>query len=297
MKPNFLIVGAPKCGTTAMWRYLNQHPDVFLSPRKDIHYFGSDLAFRRRSRFTRQEYEAFFSDCTEQSCGEASVWYLHSKKAAQEIYNYNPKMKIIIMLRDPIQLMYAHYTQMRLNALGDEDLPTFSQALEAEPARKRGEQIPKNNSIVSALFYTDIGTLSVQIQRYLDIFPREQVLFLFQEDMKTKMPTLYKDTLSFLGVHTDFSPDFARINSHKEIRYEFVRKLIGKTPTPFKRILPASKQQQLSRWLRKINTKHAKRPKLDPTLEHRLRSQFLNEIEALSVIVERDLNHWKAQEL
>ncbi len=297
MKPNFLIVGAPKCGTTAMWRYLNQHPDVFLSPRKDIHFFGSDLAFRRRSRFTPTEYEAFFSDCTEKVRGEASVWYLHSKNAAQEIWNYNSKMKIIIMLRDPIQLMYAHYTQMRLNALGDEDLPTFSQALDAEAARKRGERIPQNNSIVSALFYTEIGKLSVQIQRYLDIFPKEQILFLFQEDMKTKMPTLYKETLSFLEVPTDFLPDFARINSHKEIRYEFVRKLIGKTPTSFKRILPATKQQQLSRWLRKINTRHAKRPALDPQLEHRLRAQFKAEIDALSVLVERDLNHWKAQEL
>ena len=291
MKPNFLIVGAPKCGTTAMWKYLNQHPEVFLSPRKDIHFFGSDLKFRRRSRFSQTEYESFFSDCTEKARGEASVWYLHSQKAAEEIHQYDPNMKIIIMLRDPIQLMYAHYTQMRLNALGDEDLPTFEQALAAEPARRNGKQIPKNNSIVSALYYTDIGTLSTQIQRYLNIFPREQILFLFQEDMKTKMPEMYIQTLEFLGVHTDFAPDFTKVNTHKEIRSEFLRKVIGKTPTPFKRILPATKQKKLSRWLRKINSKHAKRPALDPQLEYRLEPNFHGNRRAFA-IVHRDLNHW-----
>jgi len=297
MKPNFLIVGAPKCGTTAMWRYLDQHPDIFLSQRKDIHFFGSDLMFRRRDRFSQEQYEMFFSNTTAKARGEASVWYLHSKKAAEEIAAYDPKMKIIIMLRDPIQLMYAHYTQMRLNALGDEDLTTFDQALEAEPARKKGQRIPKNNSIVSALFYTEIGRLSVQIQRYLEHFPRDQVLFLFQEDMKENMPALYAQTLSFLDVDTEFLPEFTRINSHKEIRSEFVRKLIGKTPSPFKRILPSSQQKKFSRWLRKINSKHAKRPSLNPALEKKLRVQFSPEIDALSQIVERDLSHWKHVEL
>ena len=108
MKPNFLIVGAPKCGTTALWRYLNAHPDIFMSPRKDMHFFGSDLDFTKRSRFTQKEYEQFFEHATQKAIGEASVWYLYSQKAAQEIAAYRPDMKIIIMVRDPIQIMYAH---------------------------------------------------------------------------------------------------------------------------------------------------------------------------------------------
>ena len=65
MKPNFLIVGAPKCGTTAMWKYLQAHPDVFLSPRKDMHYFGSDLRFSKRKRFSEAEYLQFFAGAKE----------------------------------------------------------------------------------------------------------------------------------------------------------------------------------------------------------------------------------------
>ena len=84
MIPNFLIVGAPKCGTTAMWRYLQAHPNIFLSPRKDIHYFGSDLRFTKRSTFSHSEYLQFFASATEKAVGEASVWYLYSQKAAEE---------------------------------------------------------------------------------------------------------------------------------------------------------------------------------------------------------------------
>ena len=280
-----------------MWRYLNQHPDIFLSPRKDMHYFGSDLDFRIRDRFTQQEYESFFSDSNECARGEASVWYLFSKNAAEEIHTYDPNMKIIIMIRDPIPLMYAHYTQMRLNALGDEDITSFEEALAAEPARKRGLRIPKHNTLPSALFYTEIGRLSVQIQRYLDIFPRKQLLFLFQEDMSKNMEQVYRQTLTFLQVDPDHHISFERVNTHKEIRFEWVRTLIGATPQSFKSFFPEKRRARLSRWLRKINMKHARRPALDPSFEKKLRTQFYAEIDTLSAIVERNLDHWKNREL
>ena len=262
-----------------------------------MHYFGSDLDFRVRTRFSQEEYEGFFSQSTEQARGEASVWYLFSKNAAEEIHAYDPSMKIIIMLRDPIPLMYAHYTQMRLNALGDEDITTFEEALAAEPARKRGQRIPKHNTLPSALLYTEIGRLSVQIQRYLDVFPRENILFLFQEDMGENIEAVYRQTLEFLGVDLNHQISFERINTHKEIRFEWMRTLIGATPQSVKSLLPPRRRAKLSRWLRHINMRHAKRPKLDPELEKKLRTQFSGEIDALSTIVGRKLDHWKHREL
>ena len=296
MRPNFLIVGAPKCGTTAMWRYLNQHPEVFLSPRKDMHYFGSDLDFSVRTRFSQAEYEAFFANTTAQAKGEASVWYLHSKRAAEEIHAYDPNMKIIIMLRDPISLMYAHYTQMRLNALGNEDITSFEEALEAEPARKRGQRIPKHNTLPSALYYTEIARLSVQIQRYLDVFPKEQILFIFQEDMHKNTTEEYRKTLLFLGVDPDVQISFDKINTHKEIRFEFIRTLIGATPQSVKSYIPRSWRHKASKMIRKMNTKHAKRKPIDPDLEKKLRMQFSSEIDALAAIIGKDLSSWKTKE-
>ena len=186
---------------------------------------------------------------------------------------------------------------MRLNALGDEDISTFEEALAAEPARKKGQRIPKHNTLPSALLYTEIGRLSAQIQRYMDVFPRNNILFLFQEDMGNNMEDVYRQTLTFLDVDLNHQTSFARVNTHKEIRSEWVRTLIGATPQSIKSLLPPKRRARVSRWLRRVNMKHAKRPKLDPMLEKRLRTQFSSEIDTLSAIVGRKLDHWKHREL
>jgi len=101
MKPNFFIVGAPKCGTTSMTEYLKQHPDIFIPEEKEPHYFGSDLEYPRITK-TEAQYLRLFSEAQdERRLGEASVWYLFSQRAAQEIYEFNPLSRIIIMLRTP----------------------------------------------------------------------------------------------------------------------------------------------------------------------------------------------------
>ena len=293
MIPNFLIVGAPKCGTTAMWRYLHQHPKIYLSQRKDLHYFGSDLTFLKRERFSKDEYLSHFDNTNEIAIGEASVWYLYSQNAAKEIFEFNPNMKIVIMLRDPVQMVYAHYTQMKFNGLGDEDLSTFEEALEAEPARKEGTRIPKHCPLTCTLFYREIAKLATQIERYLEIFPKEQILFLFQEDMKTNINELYKKTLQFLEVSDDYTPDFTRVNTHKEVRFEILRKVIGKTPQSLKDRIPKRPRKLLSKTIRKYNSKHAERKKLSPKTDRMLRNELVGEIGRLEEICGRDLNHWR----
>lgn len=293
MIPNFLIVGAPKCGTTAMWRYLHQHPQIYLSQRKDLHYFGSDLKFLKRQRFSKDEYLSHFDNTNERAIGEASVWYLYSQNAAKEIFEYNPNMKIIIMLRDPVQMVYAHYTQMKFNGLGDEDLSTFEEALEAEQDRKEGKRIPEYCPLASTLFYREIAKIATQIERYLEIFPKEHILFLFQEDMKTNIKDVYTQTLQFLEVNDNFTPDFKRVNSHKEVRFETLRKVIGKTPQGLKERIPKRSRKILSKTIRKYNSKHAERKKLAPETDKMLRSELDGEITRLAKISKRNLNHWR----
>ncbi|MGC6510387.1 MAG: sulfotransferase family protein [Myxococcota bacterium] len=291
--PNFLIVGAPKCGTTAMWRYLNAHPEIHLSPKKDMHYFGKDYAPLKRPRFSLEEYLSHFDHTDQRAIGEASVWYLHSRFAAQEIFDFNPDMKIIVMLRDPVQMIYAHYTQMRFNALGDEDLTTFEEALSAEPDRRSGHRIPKHCTLASALLYRDIAQLADQLDRYYAVFPKEQVLVLFQEDMKTQVEALYRRTLEFLQVNPDFQTDFKRINTHKEVRYEGIRKLIGITPVGVKDLVPAGLRSRMSKGIKRLNSKHAERKPLNAETERLLRTEFDEQIVKLSGLTGRNLDHWR----
>ena len=139
-KPDFFIVGAPKCGTTALCDYLNQHPQVYVSANKEPFYFGSDLP--GHLDWTQQNYLALFEPAGERTCGEASVWYLYSKSAAQEIRTFNPEARIIIMLRNPVEMAYAMHNQGLYNLT--EDIEDFDEAVKATERRSQGLDIPAN---------------------------------------------------------------------------------------------------------------------------------------------------------
>src|SRR5438034_3527344 len=108
--PGFFIVGAPKCGTTAMNDYLAGHPDIFMA-KKEIHYFGSDLEIKQK-KLSGEEYLDFFKEGEHKYIvGESSVWYLYSKNAAAEIKAFSPGAKIIIMLRNPVDMLPSLHSQ------------------------------------------------------------------------------------------------------------------------------------------------------------------------------------------
>ena len=121
-KPDFFIVRAPKCGTTAMQDCLSQHPEIFMPEAKppfyrgkELHFLGSELRANRKI-FTRDEYFSYFPKAKdEKRVGEATVWYLCSKRAAYEIKEFNPSSKIIIMLRNPVEMVYScHFNWFKM---------------------------------------------------------------------------------------------------------------------------------------------------------------------------------------
>ena len=104
--PNLFIVGAPKCGTTFLYHYLKKHPDIYFPDFKEPHFFGGDLNRRNGAyNLSLNEYKNLFKT-DKKVVGEASTLYLFSKKSAEEIYNFNPQCKIIIMLRDLAEAIY-----------------------------------------------------------------------------------------------------------------------------------------------------------------------------------------------
>jgi hypothetical protein len=155
-RPDFFIVGAPKCGTTALNDYLAEHPDIFVA-RKEMHFFGADLNFGPHFQLYRhypKDYRAAFAAWNGQSrAGEASVWYLFSEKAAAEIIAYNPDARIIIMLREPTSLLHSLYSQFVAD--GNEHLPTFKEALAAEADRRAGRRITRQTYLAQALVYRE----------------------------------------------------------------------------------------------------------------------------------------------
>lgn len=295
-QPDFFIVGAPKCGTTAMNGYLRQHPQIFMPERKDITYFGSDLEFRQ-PRISLQEYLSLFRDANGASrIGEASAWYLYSKKAAEEIKPFSPSAKIIIMLRNPVDMLYAQHSQFLYNC--NEDIASFEAALEAEAERKRGERIPQQSHFVEGLFYRETIKYAEQVERYFEVFGRNNVHVIVFDDFKRDTSAVYRETLAFLDVDASFQPQFRIINSNKSLRSRYLQELLV-APSPLlvkilHKVTPHPLQGRLWMRLRKFNARYEDRPAMDPVLRRRLQIEFQPEVRRLADLLGRDLSFWSS---
>ena len=174
-KPNFFLVGAPKCGTTAMSNYLNQHPDIHMGP-KEMHFFGADLKVDETKNQTKEKYLSRLNKekySETQYLGEASVWYLYSQTAASEIKIFSPEAKILIMLRNPVEMLYSLYYQFLHEG---KSLPSFQDAIEQESElRQKAEPLFGQGKRWREVMHTDLAKFHEQVERYFNLFGQENV--------------------------------------------------------------------------------------------------------------------------
>ena len=113
-RPNLFIVGAPKCGTSSLHYHLSKHPEIYMSRYKEPHFFGKDLTRLNKIFYTNEkEYLSLFNIVKEEKIiGESSPQYLYSYSAPREIKEFNPESKIIILLRNPINMIYSYHSQL-----------------------------------------------------------------------------------------------------------------------------------------------------------------------------------------
>ncbi|NJP07931.1 MAG: sulfotransferase domain-containing protein, partial [Chloroflexaceae bacterium] len=291
--PDFLIVGAPKCGTTAMWHYLRQHPQIVMPDFKEPHFFGSDLPIQR-SITSPDAYQALFQPASGQICGESSTWYLYSQTAAREIQSINPHARIIAMLRNPIDFMYSLHNQALHE--GVENIDDFAIALAAEPDRKVGKRLPPRYVPLQELLYSEVAHFSTQVQRYLGVFGPEQVHLIIYDDFQRHTGRVFQQTLAFLGVDDTFQTEFLIVNASKQPRSKTMRSLITCPPAPVRTIARATMPQPFRQWLQatmnRLNTRYQPRPPMDAELRRRLQQQFAPEVAQLGALLGRDLSHW-----
>lgn len=294
-RPNLFIVGAPKCGSTALTRYLEHHPQVFMAPRKDLHFFGRDLDFRNRPRLDIDGYLASFSGADPRQTpviAESSVWYLRSETAAAEMRAFSPSAKAIALVRHPTDAAYALWSQNRLNGLGDEDIPRFADALAAEPDRVEGLRIPRRCPLPLALQYRAAVAFSAQLQRYVDVFG-DDLLVLIQEEMQADTAGTLRTVFTWLGIDPDVAVDTRPVNTAKAVRSEGMRTVLSWVPQRLKDQVPAGLRQQLSKQLRRLNSRHARREPLDPALRLALDLDHALEVAQVEGIVGRSIPSWK----
>jgi Sulfotransferase domain len=291
--PDFIVVGAPKCGTTTLYSYLRLHPDIFMPDIKEPHHYGSDLGGLIRDR---QEYLDLFTQArSDQTVGEASPLYLYSKIAAQEIRDANPATKIVISLRQPVDFMYSFHTQ-QLQVMHCENLTDFEEALAAEPDRREGRRIPSDFEYPhNWLFYRDFATYTPQVRRYIDAFGRENVHFILFDDLVGKPQEEYSRLCRFLGVRDDVSIQPHNAYPAHRWRSRAFAHFLYRVPSPVLaagRLFPKSVRRRLYNTLWRANEAMGYRKRLDPARRRELTAEFTPEIRQLGDLIGRDLSAW-----
>jgi hypothetical protein len=298
VKPNFFIVGAPKCGTTALYEYLRPHPNIFIPGIKEPHFFAKDLGSYPRIK-TMEEYTGLFAAATEQhrSVGEASVYYLRSSVALANIHQYNPGARIIAMFRNPVEMVYSLHSQ--LLDWAEESEPDFETAWRLQERRRSGLDLPGRSRGSFLVQYEEVGRFGAQTERLLSIFPRDQVKLILYDDFTASPAKAYRETLEFLGVPHDGRTEFPRINENKRARMSWLRRLYRKPPAvlrgavrSLKQAVGAEEVAGLQKKIVELNTVRERRPPLSAQFRAELVETFREEVSLLSRLLNRDLSHW-----
>jgi Sulfotransferase family len=298
--PTFLVVGAAKAGTTSLFMYLTQHPQVFGAPRKEPNFFalegkkvwyrgpGDQEAINRTSVTVWGDYLSLFSGSGgARARGESSTLYLYSPDAAACIHKYVPSVRIVAILRNPVDRAFSSFQHLRRD--GREPLEDFSDALRAEDTRfVQGWQ--------HLWHYTRLGFYSAQLRRYYELFPGEQILVHLYDDLVRAPLDVVRATYEFIGVDRNFRPDVSRrFNEGGSPRSPLFQALLVGENAPKKiarRLLPPHARSRL--WLRllRLNTVESA-AKMSMEARDFLTGLFAPEIDRLEELLGRDLSEWR----
>jgi hypothetical protein len=287
-KPNLFIAGAPRCGTGSLWTYLKEHPDIFMSAEKELYFFDSDLRPGGWRPPPLDQYLANFSAAGDRRIvGEATPSYLRSERASQRIKAFNPEARIIVMLRNPVDVMHSLHSAALYSR---ERITNFGAALEADAKRKGPDLVG----------YREFTDFPRQVKRYFDLFGREAVHVIIFDDLKENPGAVYQNTLRFAGVRVDFMPDFTIVNANANVRNVVLQNNLvhraGVLRAIARGLVPRRWRSRLGRSLLALNLVASRRPPMDPRLRRRLNKELEPLVERLSHLLGRDLSAWSRSE-
>jgi hypothetical protein len=300
--PDLFIAGAPKCGTTSLYEWLKGHPDVFMARFKEPCYFARDLALETSGYYLRygvdrERFLALFADAGDaKRVGEASTRYLYSRDAAQLIVQEVADPRVVVMLRNPIDMiasLHAHKI-----AGGTEDLEDLGQALAAEEDRRHGRRIPRDsNPLLST--YRDRALFGEQLTRWFDIVGRERMHVMILEDVSRDPDRHFRHLLEFLGVDPTYRPpSFASHNPAHGAQTKFFGAIARSRPVQLAawrllpRVLGEERTLELTRRIvqsRLFRQRSNGKPAVPIDLRRQLEAELAPDVERLSKLLDDDL--------
>jgi hypothetical protein len=302
--PDFFIVGAPRCGTTALGRYLARNPQIGFSRPKESHYFSRITGIPTASELQHDYLERYFGHCTDRHrvMGEGSVTYLHLPEALQRILHFNPQARFIAMVRNPLSMLPSYHQRMLF--LLQEDEQDFATAWSLESARARSEQLPRRCLDHRLLLYSDVAKLGFQINRLFEIVGRDQAHVIVFDDLIAEPLSVYRKVVQFLGVDYDGQTTFERKLGSQMYRYGWLQKLLfapvvrgGKIVDTLQRRKrkyneDGSKQKIFIKRITGLNRVYKSPDPLSEPMLGILREVLRDDIALLSRVLNRDLSFW-----
>ncbi len=297
--PNFLLIGAAKSGTSSLYYYLKQHPQIYMPASRDqkepdfftlegeskerigpngIHFMGNAIT-------DLESYQELFAGVTNEiAIGEASTSYIYSEKAPQRIHNYIPNVKIIAILRDPAERAFSHFLFSLSN--GREPEPDFKKTLEQEDWRVE-------NNWSFQWHHKRRGFYYLQLKRYFDLFPPSQIKVCLYEDIRKDPIALTQDIFKFLGVDDTFVLNVAKVHNPTNVAKNQTLNTLLNRPNPIKDSLklfmPMGIRKKIAGVLKK---KNLGKPKLSPKIRKQLIAEYREDILKLQDLIGRDLSKW-----
>jgi hypothetical protein len=292
-KIDFFIVGAPKSGTSSLYRFLGQHDDIFLPDGKDFFAFLDDPLYG----VPESKLGAYYHEYNgEPLVGGSNIHIMRFPSAVKSLHNYNPDARLIVMLRDPVGRAYSAYWMMR--RMGRERCGTFEAALAQDSIRARSGKFRHNTD----LRYLEPGYYCDQIKFIFQYFDRERVYIGLLDDLKQDPEQVTCQVLNRLGADTsNLRIDFSeKTNEAREPRFMGLQRIItsqNRLKRIYRKLAPLSlrikaNEVLFSRLLEK-NLKPAKYPPMAPETRAELADHFQSHNEKLSDLLGRDLSHWQ----
>ena len=302
--PDFFVVGAPRCGTTSLCRYLARNPKICFSRPKEPHYFSRldhDPSPDELKRNYLDKNFYHYGDSHEVA-GEGSVSYLYLPGVVERINKLNPDARFIVMIRNPLTMLPSFH--LRMQFLLQEDEPDFQKSWEMEASRERGQNIPKRCMDTRLLLYSQAARFGVQIERLFEVAGRDRAHVIVFDDLKADALGTYRKALEFLNVDYDGQTEFERRYGSQMYRWGWLQRLLflpatstGKTVETIQRRArkynpDGSKQPSMIKRITDLNKMPTPATPLTPEMAAVVRETLREDLTHLSHLLDRDLGFW-----
>ncbi|WP_083812107.1 sulfotransferase family protein [Polymorphum gilvum] len=301
MLPNTFIIGAPKCGTTALASYLASHPEVYFSVPKEPLFWCQDLPAAKHELRPRtlEEYLLLFKEADPRRhkiVAEGSTAYLRSKVAVPRILEFSPDAKFIVMLRNPVDVVQAFHMEQCYNQ--NETETDFTKAWALQSEREQGRSMPNASIGRDDVLYRKIARFGEQVRFIKSHVLKNNIKYIFYEDFQADSRRVYTDVLEFLGLQDDGRDEFEPVNAAHSARIPLISRFILHPPAILERPMRSLRMYLIRNNYKYIkivknylNKKSLRKP-VSENLKQEISNYFLEDIKLLEDEIGRNLSMW-----